>query len=61
MTKEILINKKPEQKSGFNQCGVGGVRTLVQTTIYLAFYMLSLWLIFDWSSDKNTQNFNLDT
>ena len=41
MTKEILINKKPEQKSGFNQCGVGGVRTLVQTTILQAFYMLS--------------------
>lgn len=26
---------------GFNYCGVGGVRTLVQTTILQAFYMLS--------------------
>ena len=33
--KALLIEKC------FYQSGVGGVRTLVQTTIYLAFYMLS--------------------
>ena len=28
-------------------CGVGGIRTLVQTSNYNAFYMLSFQLIFD--------------
>ena len=36
-------------------CGVGGVRTLVQTTSFQAFYMLSSWLVFDMRPDKNTQ------
>ena len=30
-----------QSKSAFNSGGVGGVRTLVQTTIHQAFYMLS--------------------
>ena len=42
-------------------CGVGGVRTLVQTTNFQAFYMLISWLIFDRSTDRNTQNFDLAT
>jgi len=39
----------------FFLCGVGGVRTLVQTTSFQAFYMLSSWLVFDMRPDKNTQ------
>ena len=40
---EIVSNKKStfHSKSAFNNGGVGGVRTLVQTMIYQAFYMLS--------------------
>ena len=42
----LIILKKIKKstflaKSAFNNGGVGGVRTLVQTTIYQAFYMLS--------------------
>ena len=40
-------------------CGVGGVRTLVQTTNTLAFYMLISWLVLDCETDKNTQTPNL--
>ena len=35
--------------------GVGGVRTLVQTKNSQGFYMFSLWLIFDRTTDKDTQ------
>ena len=45
----------------FFLCGVGGVRTLVQTTSFQAFYMLIPRLIFDPGTDKNTQNLNLGT
>ena len=42
-------------------CGVGGVRTLVQTTSFQAFYMLISRLVFDRRTDKNTQTYNLAT
>lgn len=37
-------------------CGVGGVRTLVQTMVPNVFYMLIFWLVFVMDSDKNTQD-----
>ena len=50
----LKVTKKSPPKEGFF-CGVGGVRTLVQTTSFQAFYMLSSWLVFDMRPDKNTQ------
>lgn len=39
--KANLFKKKPRLNGGFNYCGVGGDRTLVQTRNPLAFYMFS--------------------
>lgn len=35
-------------------CGAGGIRTLVQTTVPRAFYMLILSLVFDRGPGKGT-------
>ena len=56
--------KKQKRKAhrfwrAFLWSGVGGVRTLVQTTNIPAFYMLISWLVFDCETDKNTQTPNL--
>ena len=60
------LNKKARlrfwySKTSASEGGAGGVRTLVQTTSFQAFYMLIPRLIFDPGTDKNTQNLNLGT
>ena len=57
----ICIKQKALIRGLFFLCGAGGVRTLVQTTSFQAFYMLIPRLFFDPGTDKNTQNLNLGT
>ena len=55
------MKKAPTNGRRLHQSGVGGVRTLVQTMSFQAFYMLISWLVFDSGKDKNTRIHRLNT